>query len=327
MSKPMPQINISQPTQVTDAGDLRKYRTELPNLIDDLGLSMFAYRLYGHLKRRAGPDGTTIEGLRSMARHCQMAVGPALTARRELIDRNLIAVEEVITAKGKFDRITLADIWEQNFLHYAEIRRRKAQPLSDGVYHEMTHPPAPPVREGVPPGDTGGVSPHEQGVSRDVTGGVSPDDTLKKELKKEGTKEELTHTAPPPKAPPNGKQPCVCETPHRSKICDEERIRIASNTEGIHSPERYAMTLEARRGTYDTVFLKRQRELQKPGALPSPLRDISACPDCRGHGFWYPAGDTPEGRKKGTQKCLHSRLDETLNLQPSAATSEEMHVG
>ena len=88
-----------------------------------------------------------------MARHCQMAVGTALKARRELIDRNLIAVEEVITAKGKFDRITLAGIWEQNFLHYVEIRRRKAQTLSEGcitrrhtplhrqsrrVYHRMT---------------------------------------------------------------------------------------------------------------------------------------------------------------------------------------------
>ena len=113
----------------------------------------------------------------------------------------------------------------------------------------------------------------------------------------------------PPKGNGNSKA-CVCETPHRSKICDEERIRIASNMPGVLTPEHYAMTPDARRGTYDAAYLKRQREIQKPGALPSPVRDTSACPDCRGHGFWYPAGDTPEGRKMGTQKCLHSRLVE-----------------
>jgi hypothetical protein len=131
-----------------------------------------------------------------------------------------------------------------------------------------------------------------------------------------------THTAPPPKVPPNGKPECVCETPHRSKICDDERIRIATNTEGIHSPERYAMTLEARRGTYDTVFLKRQRQLEKPGVIHSPQRDVSNCPDCRGSGWWYPTGDTPEGRAQGTAKCKHSRLDDQPGEVQAGISSE-----
>jgi hypothetical protein len=40
-----------------DAGDLRKYRTEIPNLVLELGLSPYALALYVHLKRTAGQDG------------------------------------------------------------------------------------------------------------------------------------------------------------------------------------------------------------------------------------------------------------------------------
>jgi hypothetical protein len=122
-----------------------------------------------------------------------------------------------------------------------------------------------------------------------------------------------THRRASADAPLRPAAVCVCDTKHGSKICDAERIRIASNMPGIRAPERYAMTVEARRGTYDLAFLKRQRELQKL-IKPStePERDTSACPDCGGLGFWYPAGNTPEGMKQGTAKCLHPRLEEGL---------------
>ncbi len=79
---------------------------------------------------------------------------------------------------------------------------------------------------------------------------------------------------------------------------------------GVLFPDSYAMTLEARRGTHDAAYLKRQKELQKPAETASALasRDVSGCPDCAGTGFWYPAGDTPEGRAQGTAKCRHARL-------------------
>lgn len=131
------------------------------------------------------------------------------------------------------------------------------------------------------------------------------------------TTPEITHThrAPAPSSLPggNGKKVCVCSTVHGSKLCDEERIRIASNMPGVRNPERYAMTIDARRGTYDSVFLKRKKELDKPTSVPSePERDISCCPDCHGKGLHYPAGDTPEGRLKGVAKCEHPRLESEL---------------
>lgn len=140
-----------------------------------------------------------------------------------------------------------------------------------------------------------------------------------------------THSPPTPSLSPessngDGKAKCVCSTSHGSKLCDEERIRVASNMPGVRSPERYAMTLDARRGTYDSVFLKRKKELDKQRTAPNePERDISCCPDCHGRGLYYPAGDTPEGRLQGVAKCEHPRLDaelERLEREVEAAKLE-----
>ena len=62
---------------VFDEGDLRKYRHEIPNIVDDLGLSPHAYRLYGHMKRVCGasPSGRCYQGTRTLAKHCKMSVG------------------------------------------------------------------------------------------------------------------------------------------------------------------------------------------------------------------------------------------------------------
>lgn len=136
---------------------------------------------------------------------------------------------------------------------------------------------------------------------------------------------ELTHTASA-RAPAsgNGRRVCVCATPHRSKLCDADRIRIASNIPSIRNAEAYAMSSEVRRGRDDAMLIKRQKELEKPARAAVPERDTSACPDCKGTGFWYPAGDTPEGRTKGTDKCRHPRLDEELNRRQQEEARQEL---
>ena len=47
-------------TTVTDTGSLHPYRIELPIMIDDMRLSVSAFRLYAHFKRRAGDTGLHI---------------------------------------------------------------------------------------------------------------------------------------------------------------------------------------------------------------------------------------------------------------------------
>lgn len=112
---------------IVDAGPLSRYVIALPNLIDDLGLSPYAVRLYARYKRLAGQAvGGAVEAtIRDLAAHCGMSSGKAWGARAELAAGRLIRIQ----AQGgkKPDRVDLLDLWPQNFARYA-----KAQPARGG---------------------------------------------------------------------------------------------------------------------------------------------------------------------------------------------------
>lgn len=107
---------------IQDSSDLRRYRTELPNLIDDIGLSVYAYRLYGHFKRVCGasPDGRCWQNTRTLAEHCRMSVGQVSKAKQELIAYGLISIDkQPHPTKPASDVVTLVDIWMVNMMAYA----------------------------------------------------------------------------------------------------------------------------------------------------------------------------------------------------------------
>lgn len=104
---------------VIDAGDLRKYRTEIPNTVDDMGLSVYAFRLYAHLKRVAGDGGRCFQGRRKLAEHCGMSSGMITNAKRELVERGLIEIAPGDSKTSTSDTITIVDIWQENFKQFA----------------------------------------------------------------------------------------------------------------------------------------------------------------------------------------------------------------
>jgi hypothetical protein len=99
--------------------DRRRYRTEIPNLVDDMDLSLQAYRLYGHIKRVAGDTGEFYEGTRKTAAACNMAHGSITPAKRELVANGLIVVMVPGNPKEcRPDRIRVVDIWTSNLAVY-----------------------------------------------------------------------------------------------------------------------------------------------------------------------------------------------------------------
>ncbi|HVF48465.1 MAG TPA: hypothetical protein VNA19_00180 [Pyrinomonadaceae bacterium] len=61
------------------------------------------------------------------------------------------------------------------------------------------------------------------------------------------------------------------------------------------------------------LWKKEKRELDRE--LKEAAREASAsvvdateCPDCRGTGLWYPAGNSAEGLSKGVARCRHEKL-------------------
>jgi len=78
--------------------------------VEDSGLSLYAYRIYGHLKHVAGPGRKCVRSVRKLASHLGMCVPKAAQARRELISKKLISTQPIITDEGRFELITILDM-------------------------------------------------------------------------------------------------------------------------------------------------------------------------------------------------------------------------
>ena len=92
--------------------DLRKYRTELPNLYDDAGLDVYAFRLLAHYVR----VGNCYESVRTTAKKCNMSHPTVIRARDTLAAKGFIQVQD----QEKFDtlRIEVVNMWSENFSRY-----------------------------------------------------------------------------------------------------------------------------------------------------------------------------------------------------------------
>ena len=103
---------------VIDEGDLRKYRTEIPNMADD-DLGPYEYRLYAHYKRR----GMCWESVRTTARVTQMSVGQVCDIRDWLCTNGWIQIHTDDSVQGML--ITLVDRWGENFLRYSNQAQKE----------------------------------------------------------------------------------------------------------------------------------------------------------------------------------------------------------
>lgn len=101
--------------------DEKRYRTEIPNIIDDLGLDPHERALYVHYKRSCGGnDCEWVESARVTGQKTKMSHTRASTARKSLVDRGLVC----LVPKGNDGTaIRVIDIWELNTLFYQDKHR------------------------------------------------------------------------------------------------------------------------------------------------------------------------------------------------------------
>jgi hypothetical protein len=100
-----------------------KYFTILPNLVDDLPLSVYSLRLYVHLKRVTGENGKCWQSTRTLAKRCHMSTSQVVRSKHELEDHDLIQVfAEHDTKRGGKDYhvVTISDIWARNVALYSQ---------------------------------------------------------------------------------------------------------------------------------------------------------------------------------------------------------------
>jgi hypothetical protein len=124
-----------------EGGDpVLKYFAVIPHMVDDMGLTSAEYRLYGHIVRRCGAGGECFEGVRGMARVCNLNKETIKRAREGLVKQGLIIVQVDDKDQGGVIRIRLVDIMPANVERYSH---------SGGARKEGTGSPVPSNRTGV----------------------------------------------------------------------------------------------------------------------------------------------------------------------------------
>ncbi len=131
--------------EITDMSSLHKYRTELPNIIYSLGLSLSEIGFYSYLKKVAGDQGTCFMSLPTLSENLGCSentirdIKKRLSERFELLEgKSLITIEKRICEKGnKTDIIKIIDIWPINFRSKIFNTGSKSEP---GVVQNLNHP-------------------------------------------------------------------------------------------------------------------------------------------------------------------------------------------
>lgn len=122
----------------------RRYFTILPNMLDEMGLSPYALRLYLRLKRRAGENGECWENTKHLSDGCNMSKSQISRSKAELEIAGLITIKKRSLAHGHFPGhiITIVDIWKDNVDYYDN-----KQPVStrDASYPPGSTRPVPAV--------------------------------------------------------------------------------------------------------------------------------------------------------------------------------------
>lgn len=123
------------------------WRTEIPNIVEDVLIDPYEFRVYMHIKRRAGDGGTCFESNQSMADKCGMGKRKLIlvkqslaTPRKELEGRPLILIQKRTTEKGDpdTDLITIVDLWGVNLRsYYSSYGGGGGASGAPGVVHEV----------------------------------------------------------------------------------------------------------------------------------------------------------------------------------------------
>ncbi len=105
-----------QEYEIRDESIPNDYFSQIPNLVDIMGLSPHAYRLYGHLKKVTGETGKCWQSTTTLAKACNMSSGMVSKSKQELesVYPPLVRIESKPFDRGAYHEIVITDIWAIN---------------------------------------------------------------------------------------------------------------------------------------------------------------------------------------------------------------------
>lgn len=108
-------------------------------MIDDSNLSPHAIRLYLHIKRVAGEDGTCWQSTTTLTKKCHMGARTVRKTEKDLVAAGLIHIEQPRIQRlknHKVNLISIVDIWSKNESQYsakADKVKMIAEPCASAV--------------------------------------------------------------------------------------------------------------------------------------------------------------------------------------------------
>ena len=108
----------------------RSHFTMIPNIVDDMDLDPFAFRLYAHFRRVAGENGRCWQGTNTLAVACHMSAGQVSESKATLVSQGLIRIDPMPNPGGGSPRhrIAILDIWAKNAAKYQAPSRHEPAP-------------------------------------------------------------------------------------------------------------------------------------------------------------------------------------------------------
>ncbi len=119
------------------------YFWQMANMVDDIGLSVYAFRLYSRLVRISSIRNVDVS-TRALAESCKMSMGSVSNAKSELIDAGLISITKKPSGRGEdYDEIHILDITARNVRHCEALFVSSPGELTESHSspHELTSSP------------------------------------------------------------------------------------------------------------------------------------------------------------------------------------------
>ena len=95
--------------------------TMVPNFIDDLDLSVLAFRLYVHYLRWSNAPGRTFPGIKYLKKKFKAGHTAIAAAKEELVVNCLIKIKTFPTKDRRADEITILNVWDRNSNHVKQL--------------------------------------------------------------------------------------------------------------------------------------------------------------------------------------------------------------
>jgi hypothetical protein len=112
--------------EIQDLSSNHKYRTEIPNIIFEIGLTPQLIGVYSAIKRCAGDIGSCFKSENTLAKELKISKSTLhkyiemLSIENPILKKQLLIKENRISENGDFDTnlIAIKDIWPENYSHF-----------------------------------------------------------------------------------------------------------------------------------------------------------------------------------------------------------------